>query len=125
MLREPIQAAITFLKTRDLDATTDFYTRILGLRLALDQGACRIFAARQGAYLGFCLTDGPTGSGEVILTLVVADVDAACAQLEAAGVVIETRPRANPRFQIYQFFARDPNGYLLEFQRFLDPAWQG
>jgi catechol 2,3-dioxygenase-like lactoylglutathione lyase family enzyme len=124
MLNEPVLSAITFLKTRDLAATTTFYTQALGFRLALDQGACRIFAIREGAYLGFCQTDGETGSAEVILTLVVADVDAACAALEAGGVPIEVRPRFNPRYKIYQFYARDPNGYLLEVQRFEDAAWQ-
>ena len=33
---------ITFLDTRDLARTGDFYERILGLRLARDQGTCRI-----------------------------------------------------------------------------------
>jgi catechol 2,3-dioxygenase-like lactoylglutathione lyase family enzyme len=94
------------------------------MALALDQGACRIFRARAGAYLGFCLTDGDTGSAEVILTLVVPDVHAACAEMEQAGTPIEVRPRINPRFQIEQFFARDPNGYLIEVQRFIDPRWK-
>jgi catechol 2,3-dioxygenase-like lactoylglutathione lyase family enzyme len=124
-LTEQINSAITFLKTRDLEVTTAFYQDVLGLRLALDQGACRIFQLRPGAYLGFCQTDAPTGSPEVIVTLVVDDVDGACDQMEVSGAVIEVRPRYNERFKIYQFFARDPNGYLLEVQRFEDPAWKG
>ena len=62
MLAGEIQSAITFLKTRDLDATSAFYSGILGLPLALDQGACRIFAITGGAYIGFCRTEGSTGS---------------------------------------------------------------
>lgn len=120
MLPNTINSCITFLKTRDLESTTAFYQRVLGLTLALDQGSCRIFAVRPGAYLGFCLTDGETGSPEVILTLVVDDVDAACRAAEAAGAVVEVQPRLNPRFQIYQCFLRDPNGYLIEIQRFLN-----
>ena len=119
-----IQSAITFLKTRDLDATSSFYCGVLGLELVLDQGACRIYRARSGAYLGFCQTDGATGNPEVILTLVVPDVEAACTALEQAGAVIEIRPRYNPRYQIEQFFTRDPNGYLIEVQRFTDPRWK-
>ena len=38
----PIAQHITFLDTRDLARTADFYERILGLRLARDQGTCRI-----------------------------------------------------------------------------------
>jgi catechol 2,3-dioxygenase-like lactoylglutathione lyase family enzyme len=123
MLADKIQSTITFLRTRDLDATTDFYTRVLGLRLALDQGTCRIFAIRPGAYIGFCHNENLGEIPEVVLTLVVEDVDAACVLLEEQGAAIEIRPRYNPTYNIYQFFARDPNGYLIEVQRFLDPAW--
>lgn len=122
-LSHKIHSAITFLKTRNLEETSAFYTGVLGLPLVLDQGACRIFAVTGGAYLGFCQTDGPTGSEEVILTLVLDDVDAACADLEARGVEIEIRPRNNPQYGIYQMFLRDPNGYRIEIQRFLDPNW--
>jgi catechol 2,3-dioxygenase-like lactoylglutathione lyase family enzyme len=123
MWAEKIDASITFLKTRDLTMTTTFYTQSLGLPLTLDQGTCRIFKSGASAYLGFCLTDGETGSNEVIITFVVDDVDDACKQIEQAGIQIEVRPRYNPQYKIYQFFIRDPNGYLLEIQRFTDPAW--
>jgi hypothetical protein len=39
-------------------------------------------------------------------------------------VEIETSPRHNPQYQIYQMFLRDPNGYRVEVQRFEDPRWQ-
>jgi catechol 2,3-dioxygenase-like lactoylglutathione lyase family enzyme len=123
MIPESIQSTITFLKTRDIEATTRFYTQVLGFRLALDQGGCRIFAIRQGAYIGFCQTDGSTGSPEVVFTLVLDDVDAACAAVEKAGGSVEVRPRKNLQYNIYQCFIRDPNGYMIEIQRFLDPAW--
>jgi catechol 2,3-dioxygenase-like lactoylglutathione lyase family enzyme len=120
----PVLSAITFLKTRDLEQTTAFYTGVMGFALALDQGGCRIFTIRPGAHLGFCRTDGSTGSPEVILTLEVADVQAVTAALEAAGVPVEVQPRFNPQYNITQAFLRDPNGYLIEIQHFLDPAWK-
>jgi catechol 2,3-dioxygenase-like lactoylglutathione lyase family enzyme len=123
MWTDKIDASITFLKTRDLTMTTKFYTQSLGLSLVLDQGTCKIFKIGASAYLGFCLTDGETGSSEVIVTFVVDDVDSACSQIEKAGIQIEIRPRYNQQYNIYQFFIRDPNGYLLEIQRFSDPAW--
>jgi catechol 2,3-dioxygenase-like lactoylglutathione lyase family enzyme len=124
MIAENIRSAITFLKTADLESTTRFYTQILGLPQVLDQGTCRIFRLRPGAYLGFCSSEAAPEQPCVILTLVVEDVDGACAELRRAGVPIEVEPRVNERYQIYQCFARDPNGYMLEIQRFLDPAWQ-
>ena len=30
-------------------------------------------------------------------------------------------PRDNPKYKIYQFFAKDPEGRQLEFQAFLHP----
>jgi catechol 2,3-dioxygenase-like lactoylglutathione lyase family enzyme len=122
-MQTPI-SGITFLKTKDLQATTDFYTKVLGFTLALDQGKCRIFEVCSNCYVGFCLTDESTGSDEVILTFEVEDVDGYCNDLEGKGLEIEVHPRFNSYYNIYQMFLRDPNGYLLEIQRFLDPWWR-
>lgn len=118
------RSGITFLKTRDLEATTRFYREIFGFELVLDQGSCRIFRVCPNCFIGFCLTDGETGSCEVILTLEIPDVDGFAHYLESYSIAIEVQPRLNERYNIYQMFLRDPNGYLVEIQRFLDPAWQ-
>ena len=117
-------SGITFLKTRDLHATTDFYTQVLGFSLALDQGKCRIFKICDNSYIGFCLTEGTTGSDEVILTFEIDDVDLYFDDLKSKGVAVEVQPRLNSYYNIYQMFLRDPNGYLLEVQRFMDPLWR-
>ena len=59
----------------------------------------------------------------MILTLVCEDVDGWYDYLQEKGVAIEKAPSFNEKFNIYHIFFRDPNGYLLEIQRFLDPAW--
>ena len=118
------KSAITFLKTKDLEETTQFYTRIMGFELVLDQGGCRIFRITPNSYIGFCLTDGSTGSDEVIFTLEIDDVDGACTYFESLGIEIAVKPRLNERYKIYQMFIQDPNGYSIELQRFLDPAWE-
>ena len=41
----------------------------------------------------------------------------------AHGLRPEREPLLNPIYNVYHFFLRDPNGYLLEFQEFRDPAW--
>ena len=122
-MQKPL-SGITFLKTKDLSKTTAFYTKIMGFELALDQGKCRIFRICPGCYIGFCLTEGSTGSDEVILTIEIEDVDGYCRDLEKKKVKIEVYPRTNADYNIYQMFLRDPNGYLLEVQRFLDPRWR-
>ena len=120
----PIEQQITFLYTRDLAATARFYEEVMGLPLALDQGDCRIYRVSADAYLGFCqresATEQPSG---VILTLVTSDVDQWYRTLSDRGVAFEKPPALNPRYNIYHCFLRDPNGYLIEIQRFLDPAW--
>ena len=113
---------ITFLDTRDLERTADFYERILGLRLALDQGACRIYHVCGHAYIGFCQrADAPLPAPHVTLTLITDDVDEWCAHLKAQGVEIVKEPADNAAYRIYNAFARDPSGYLVEIQRFWDP----
>jgi len=37
------------------------------------------------------------------------------------GVVFDSPPALNPKYNIYHCFLRDPNGYLLEIQRFEQP----
>lgn len=112
---------LTFLHTADLIATAHFYEQVIGLELARDQGACRIYRASPGGYIGFCQHLEPSSPQGVILTLVSADVDGWYARLSARGVEFVKAPAHNPRFGIYHCFFKDPNGYLLEIQRFDEP----
>ncbi len=121
MRSAPAAQFITFLHTGDLEATTRFYAGTLGLPLVRDQGVCRIFRAAPSAYLGFCThLEAPRPEG-VILTLVTKVVDGWYAGLRARGVEFVKPPAHNPRYQIYHCFLKDPNGYLLEIQRFDQP----
>ena len=120
----PFDGYLTFGFTRDLDATARFYEGILGLPLALDQGSCRIWKACAGGYIGFCDREQPEREG-VILTLLSDDVEGWQTRLEAHGVAIEKPAQENATYGIVHLFCRDPNGYLVEIQRFLDPAWDG
>jgi catechol 2,3-dioxygenase-like lactoylglutathione lyase family enzyme len=121
----PWDAQITFCDTPDLETTARFYEDTLGLPLALDQGSCRIYRVADSAYLGFCRRAGAARPEGVILTLVTEDVDGWHRRLTAQGVPCEKAPVFNPAYRIYQAFFRDPNGYLIEIQRFEDPRWPG
>ncbi|MCS7191239.1 MAG: VOC family protein [Fimbriimonadales bacterium] len=122
----PVSEFITFLPALRWEATRDFYERVLGLRLALEQVDCCIYHVVGAGYLGFCRREEmPHPAERVILTLVSPAVDAWHAHLQAHGVEIVKPPTYNERYQIYHLFARDPNGYLIEIQRFDDPRWQG
>ncbi len=126
-MHPPIGSQITFLYTRDLAETARFYEQIMGLPLKLDQGSCRIYQVSQDAYLGFCQRDSAserssqTEKREVMLTFVTSQVDEWYHLLCERGITFEKPPAANARFNIYHCFLRDPNGYLVEIQRFLHP----
>lgn len=125
MSQPPIQHYTTFLYTRDLAATAHFYEEVMGLQLALDQGDCRIYRIAEHGFLGFCeRQDAAFDAGGVILTVITEEVDRWYLYLEDRGMALESEPVFNPEYEIYHFFLRDPNGYLVEFQRFDDPAWQ-
>ena len=112
---------ITFCYTRDLQQTARFYEETLGLELILDQGPCRIYRVAIEGYIGFCERENAAKPQGVILTLVIDDVDGWCEHLRQKGVNFEEPPRYNPDYDIYHCFLRDPNGYLIEIQRFLHP----
>jgi catechol 2,3-dioxygenase-like lactoylglutathione lyase family enzyme len=117
----PITQQITFLYTRDLKATADFYERILGFKLRIDQGACRIYEVTGDGWLGFCQReDAPKKPEGVIFTIVTPEVDAWHQALNAQGVAFVKSPALNEQYRIYHCFFYDPNGYLIEIQRFLD-----
>ena len=114
---------VTFLYTDDLEESAGFYEHTLGLELVLDQGTCRIYRTSPGAFLGMCRRADAAQPNGVIFTLVTEDVDGAYQALSDAGVEFEKPPTYNAEYDIYHCFLRDPNGYLIEVQRFEDPAW--
>lgn len=122
----PFDAAITFLPCRDLEAAVRFYRDVLGCEVVVEQAGCTILRAASTAYIGVCVRPDNVGAtGGVILTLVLDDVDAVADRLRAAGATITLEPAHNPTYGIYQCFALDPDGNVLEIQRFDDPAWAG
>ncbi len=118
-----IEQQITFLYTDNLTNSAHFYENKLGLTLWLDQGSCRIYSVCGSAYLGLCQTSEtsvppPDGKSGVIFTLVTQQVDEWYEHLKKSGVEFEKPPTLNEKYKIYHCFLRDPNGYLIEIQRF-------
>ncbi len=118
----PISQTITWVYTNDLDATCRFYVDVLGLDLLRDEGAARIYRTSGNGAVGVCQAIGgrivePKGG---MITLVTDDVDGWYVRLSAAGAATQGPPEKIEQFGIYAFLAEDPNGYLIEFQQFLD-----
>ncbi len=127
MTHPSIDQQISFFYTNDLEAISLFYEDVLGLTLKLDQGACRIYQVTQDAYLGFCQRAEPLApvadadDRPLIVTLVTQDVDGWYQVLRQKGIQFERPPALNEKFHIYHCFLRDPDGRLIEIQRFLHP----
>ena len=119
-----IDQQVTFLYTRDLQQTAKFYEDVMGLELVLDQGSCRIYRVSDDGFLGFCeRASAPEEPEGLIFTFATRQVDEWHQLLVERGVEFEKPPTLYPDYNIYHCFLRDPNGYLLEIQQFLDPTW--
>ena len=116
-------AVITFIYVDDLARSDAFYRQTLGLPLVTEQPVCRIYKVATSGYLGVCVQDRPPTPEGLIITLVRDDVESFCSELAASGVEFERLPSHSDRFGITQAFLRDPDGYLIEIQRFDDPNW--
>lgn len=108
---------IVFFKTRMLEELREFYLKKIGCQLWLEQADCLIF--RSGNMLfGFCQRDKSDSEG--LLTFFFdrkEQVDRAYEQFKASAL---SPPTMNEKYRIYHFFARDPEGRMIEFQYFDD-----
>jgi catechol 2,3-dioxygenase-like lactoylglutathione lyase family enzyme len=114
---------VTFIRSMDLDRSQEFYEATMGLELVLDQGRCRIFRVSGSGFLGVC--EGEPAPDGVIVTLVARDVRERCDALARRGLMFEKPVTYNADYDITHAFARDPDGHLIEIQRFESADWPG
>jgi catechol 2,3-dioxygenase-like lactoylglutathione lyase family enzyme len=125
--------SVTFLYVADVAASRRFYEGALGLVPVHEQagGRIAIYDASAGGrgFLGLCPARGPREiadprtPGGVVFTFVTRAVEAWHARLVAAGAEVLGQPASSAEYGITGFFFRDPDGYLLEIQRFDTPSW--
>ena len=121
-----ISAGITFFYYDDIEPAGEFYEKTLGFELVEDQKWAKIYRIHGNAYVG--VVDGKKGfrqtqeSSAVLLTVLVNDVDAWYERLKGKGVPILAEIETHEDIKVRCFFAQDPGGYALEFQRFMNPA---
>ena len=116
-----IRSGIVFLRTVQLAELVRFYTEDVGCEVWMDQGDCVIL--RHGSFLlGLCQRDSAETEG--ILTFVYPTREDVDRMFEIHRATALAPPEDNPRYPIYNFFARDPEDRLIEFQQFTnDPDW--
>jgi nitroreductase len=108
-------SGIIFFKTAQLEKLKDYYLKIAGTTLWLDQGGCAIF--KHGNQLfGFCQRQQTDNCGMITFFFESReDVDQCYQQFRENA---DAAPRFNPDYRIYHFFTQDPDGRAVEFQYF-------
>ena len=109
-------AGIVFLRTTDLARITHFYTETVGMESWLSQPGIEILR-HENLLVGF--QEQPEADTDALLTFFYASRREVDVMHERLAPVAEAGPRENPRYRIYNFFARDPDGRRIEFQHFL------
>lgn len=124
-----IENSVIFLPCRDIAATHDFYTRVVGLQKVQEQagGTLHIYDTGYG-YWGFWPVPGrPSGAGRAAGGVPVAQLcrrgrcGPALRPGDRAGGRVLAAPAMQERFPVYSFFIEDPSGYKVEFQKILLP----
>ena len=117
-----VDGLITFLYYNDLEGAVRFYEDIMGFEKTVDQRWAKIYKAAGEAHVG--LVDGsrgyhrPNPTKPVMITVVVDDVDAWFRYLKGKGVKTLSEPRDHDEIGIRAFLLEDPEGYVIEIQKF-------
>jgi len=114
---------ITLLYFRNIEKAYHFYEEILGLKLKIDQGYGRIYQVSGNALLGVMDEKRgflQSGSGKsVMISLITDEVDEWYERLQEKGVKLLSKPLTKEEIGIRSFLFEDPEGYILEIQKFL------
>jgi hypothetical protein len=109
------EGGLVFFRTEAHDEVVAFYTDRLGATVWLEQPDCTILDY-QGFRFGFCSRDGADTAGT--LTFLVPSREAVDATYERLADRALDNPHYNETYDIYQFFAEDPEGRTVEVQVF-------
>ncbi len=106
---------IVFYKTIKYKSIRDFYENVIGLDIWIEQKECVIY--QYGNFLlGFC--NRSSSDTQSMITMFFDsrfEVDNFYNKLKN---IAHDKPKYNPDYEIYHFFAEDPEGRVLEFQYF-------
>jgi len=121
-----VHFGFTKLVVHDLEAAVAFYSAAFGLvedyrvasqiaGRAIDQVAFEATGPDGNVLvlLRYADTTGPV-TGEVIVGFQVADIDAVCARVVAAGGVLHSEPQTMRRYGVATAFLTDPEGHMIE-----------
>ena len=126
MKETEILSSVIFLPCTDIEKTLRFYRDIIGLSVFQKQGdSLYIFDTGYG-YWGFCqYSDGRkplSGDRGVCLSLNLSSNEEVLRAYERLKDRCEIfrEPQKHPVFPVYSFFVKDPDGYMVEFQKIME-----
>ena len=111
-------AGIVFFRTTMLQEIVEFYVSEIGMYIWLEQEDC-VILSHGNLLLGFCHRETPEVDG--MITFFYPGQEDVDAMYDMLNSIATSQPIVNEKYQIYQFFAQDPEGRTLEFQTFMQP----
>ncbi len=109
------KSGLIFFRTKNLDMMRIFYEAEVGCEIWMDQDDCLIYQFG-GMLLGFCQREEADTGG--IITFFFEDKEEVDRYYEMFKDKADGEPRDNPKYPIYHFFTKDPEGRMVEFQYF-------
>lgn len=110
-------SGIVFFGTNMLEQLREFYTKKVGCSIWLEQADC-IVLKHNNMLFGFCRREQEEICG--ILCFFFETQNEVDAYYNTFNESADSPPVLNEKYNIYHFFARDPEGRKIEFQAFLD-----
>ncbi len=110
---------IIFFKTQMMEDLKSFYTDEVGCEIWMEQGGCVILKAGNMLF-GFCQRD--KADMDALITFFYDTKEEVDLKYEKFKKSALEKPAENLKYKIYHFFARDPEGRMIEFQHFLNPV---
>ena len=112
-------SGIVFFGTKDRPKIKEFYVEKAGMTIWLEQKDCTLLQ-HGNLLLGFC--ERPETDTCGIITLVYPTRQKVDSMYRRFKEVALGPPQINKKYEIYNFFAKDPEGRKVEFQAFLKPT---
>jgi hypothetical protein len=108
---------IIFNKTKMLKELTEFYIHEIGCEIWLEQEDCKVFKFGNMLF-GFCDREEADICG--MITFYYDNKHDVDEKYDKFSSIAADKPKLNPKYRIYHFFAKDPEGRVIEFQWFQD-----
>ena len=108
-----VRRIVSNVATADVDRTSAFYEKILGLEVLMDLGWIRTYGSSSKMTIQVSvMSEGGSGTPVPDLSIEVDDLQEALTRVRKAGVAVEYGPASEP-WGVRRFFVRDPSGKLV------------